>query len=123
MDCRLSTGNDLTSKSGTLFLGRLDRETRDADGNRSLNQFHGEDESLIAIHRGKNSLESVERSSANSNALPYVEERVRSYWDAPLYDSLYTLDLIVGNGNANPRVPTKFVTPLVRSTATRVLRL
>ena len=102
MNCRLPICNYLTPKSGTLFLGRLDRKTRDADGNRSLNQFHGHDESLIAIHRGKNPLEPVESSSTNSDALPYVQERVRSYRDTALHDSLHTLDLIVGNRNANP---------------------
>src|SRR5271169_2272774 len=90
------------AKSRTLFSGRLDRKTRDSNGNRALDQFHGDDQSLIAMHRGKNSLETVESTAANPDSLPHIQERMGRGRDTPGDDSLYALDLFVGNGNADP---------------------
>ena len=73
----------------------------DSHGDGSLNQLYRDDHTLVAADRRKDSLDSIEAPSPNTDVLPDVEKWIKLERNALLQHGVDSLNLGIGNRGAN----------------------
>jgi hypothetical protein len=83
------------------LLHRLNLIASDSHGNGSLNQLYRDDHTLVAADCRKDSLDSIEAPSPNTDALPDVQKWIKLKRNALLQHGVDSLNLGIGNRGAN----------------------
>src|SRR5205809_7080302 len=94
----LSRPNHWTSCSNRNHreLARLDVVSLNADRQGSVDCAHRNHQDIVAVSSEKNTLHAVQRTAANSVALPYLQKRVRYTSHISVDDGSHRRDLLFG---------------------------